>query len=221
MDSKKVFINPEETPLKYFKFLRVSLMLALIVRILQAINLFTCDPTWYDIGFSAVGFALTLAAAVGLNTMQWYGVRSLFGLHLLTVLDGVFAAVIISVYDLSEPSFGSAIGQILGASIVFIPTWIYFAKRRLLFDPRPRNASEILKAAATTSAEIKCVSQFQNSSGVPSTNKQYTSPTEQPVPKAHPQIQFCRKCGARLLEDSVFCSYCGTAIMEDTNNVLP
>jgi hypothetical protein len=32
------------------------------------------------------------------------------------------------------------------------------------------------------------------------------------------EISFCRKCGTKLLEDSLFCSKCGTKIYIDSNN---
>ena len=36
------------------------------------------------------------------------------------------------------------------------------------------------------------------------------------------QIRFCRKCGNRLLSDSVFCETCGTKVAEHnkTENIL-
>ena len=31
-----------------------------------------------------------------------------------------------------------------------------------------------------------------------------------------PQVKFCRKCGNKLIEDSVFCSSCGTKVLNVT-----
>ena len=31
---------------------------------------------------------------------------------------------------------------------------------------------------------------------------------------SQPPVRFCRKCGATLLNDSIFCSYCGTKVVE-------
>ena len=37
--------------------------------------------------------------------------------------------------------------------------------------------------------------------------------TRADLKQAQPQIQFCRKCGYKLLEDSEFCSKCGTKVI--------
>ncbi len=37
-------------------------------------------------------------------------------------------------------------------------------------------------------------------------------PSESIEAVMHPPVGFCRKCGARLLGDSLFCSYCGTKV---------
>ena len=34
-------------------------------------------------------------------------------------------------------------------------------------------------------------------------------------PPIAPRIQFCRKCGTKLLEDSIYCTKCGTIVIAD------
>lgn len=34
------------------------------------------------------------------------------------------------------------------------------------------------------------------------------------TPTEIPPVRFCRRCGARLLSDSIFCSYCGTKVVQ-------
>lgn len=134
------YVNKEQTPLKYYHFLRIVLILGVIARFAQGAQLLRSGPNAYSLTYAVVGLLLTIAAAVGLNSLKWYGVLALFGTWGLSILDSIGALVIIHKYQLTYPSASTAIGQIIGCGIVAVPSWIYFMKRRLLFSPLPKNA---------------------------------------------------------------------------------
>ena len=222
MATKNVYINPSETPLKYFKFLKVTLLIGLVIRIVQAVGLFGSDPTWYDIAYAIAGFALTLAAVVGMNAMKWYGILSFLGIYLLTIVDAIVAIALILICGLTYPSIATVIGRILGCLIILIPSWIYFSKRRMLFDPTPQSAKFVAGTPSNPSFNDSSTQIIgKASSPKPTSESVVCGAIPTPPSQVLPRIQFCRKCGARLLDDSKYCSYCGTAIVEDPNNVLP
>ena len=134
------YVNKEQTPLKYYHFLRIVLILGVIARFVQGAQLFRSGSNAYTLVYAAAGLLLTIVAAVGLNSMKWYGVLALFGTWGLIILDSIVALVIIYTYRLTYPSAATTIGQIIGCGIVAVPSWIYFMKRRLLFSPLPKNA---------------------------------------------------------------------------------
>ena len=208
MAQKKLYLDPANTPLKYFKFLKVCLILGVLLRIAQVINLFADEFNWYSTAFVVIGFILNLAAVVGMNGMQWYGVLSFHGVYILSIVDGLVALVIASVYNLSSDFFGEVFGQIFGSAIVLAINWVYFSKRRLLFDPMP--AADVAPAVAVTNENMAV-----------SERNVAPQPANQSFATTAPSVRFCRKCGAKLLEGSKFCSYCGVATVEDVENVLP
>ncbi len=68
--------------------------------------------------------------------MKWYGVISLYALFLIPIADALISILIYIYYGhLNEA--GVPFGTILGYLVWLIPSWIYFSKRRLLFDPFP------------------------------------------------------------------------------------
>lgn len=134
------YFNKEQTPLKYYHFLRIILILGVIARFVQGAQLLRSNPNAYSLIYAVVGLLLTIAAAVGMNSLKWYGVLALFGIWGLSILDSIVALVIIHTYQLTNPSASTTIGQIIGCGIVAVPSWIYFMKRRLLFSPLPKNA---------------------------------------------------------------------------------
>lgn len=187
------YINKTQTPLRYYHFLRIVLVFVIIAQAVDATHLFTSSTSLYTLIFAACRILLTALAAFGLNTMKWYGFLSLVGMFGLTALDGVVAIVIICTNHLTSPSIATAASQILGCIIAAIPTWMYFSKRRLLFAPLPKEY--------TVSHDGTIVKNFSFTGNATSSD----TPT---IPK----VQFCRKCGARLLDDSIFCSHCGATV---------
>lgn len=133
------YFNKEQTPLKYYHFLRVILIFVVIARIVQGAQLLRSAPDAYSIFYAVAGLLLTIAAAAGMNSLKWYGVLALFGIWGLSILDSIVALVIIHTYQLTYPSISTTIGQIISCGIAAVLNWIYFMKRRLLFSPMPKN----------------------------------------------------------------------------------
>ena len=190
------YVNKEQTPLKYYHFLRIVLILGVIARFAQGAQLLRSGSNAYSLTYAVVGLLLTIAAAVGLNSLKWYGVLALFGTWGLSILDSIGALVIIHKYQLTYPSASTAIGQIIGCGIVAVPSWIYFMKRRLLFSPLPKNAQPM-----QINAEYTVVPD--------------SPPVESPAPAAPAYAQrprFCKNCGSSLSEGCTYCTNCGTYV---------
>lgn len=204
------YFTKEQTPLKYYHFLRIVLILGVIARFAQGAQLLRSGSNAYSLTYAVVGLLLTIAAAVGLNSMKWYGVLALFGTWGLSILDSIGALVIIHKYQLTYPSASTAIGQIIGCGIVAVPSWIYFMKRRLLFSPLPKNAqpTQINAEPMQINAQPMQI------------NAEYTvvpdSPhAESPAPAAPTYTQrprFCKNCGSSLSEGCTYCTNCGTYV---------
>ena len=197
------YVNKEQTPLKYYHFLRVMLVLGVVARFVQGAQLFRSGSNAYTLVYAAAGLLLTIAAAVGLNSMKWYGVLALFGTWGLIILDSIAALVIIYTYRLTYPSAATTIGQIIGCGIVAVPSWIYFMKRRLLFSPLPKNAQpmQINAEPMQINAEYTVVPD--------------SPPAESPAPAAPAYTQrprFCKNCGSSLSEGCTYCTNCGTYV---------
>lgn len=197
------YFTKEQTPLKYYHFLRIVLILGVIARFAQGAQLLRSGPNAYSLTYAVVGLLLTIAAAVGLNSLKWYGVLALFGTWGLSILDSIGALVIIHKYQLTYPSASTAIGQIIGCGIVAVPSWIYFMKRRLLFSPLPKNAQpmQINAEPMQINAEYTVVPD--------------SPPAESPAPAAPAYTQrprFCKNCGSSLSEGCTYCTNCGTYV---------
>lgn len=185
MAIKRIYTDSAATPLVYYKILRVTLIIGVIVNLYQIITLVQTNYTMYQLCYAFINFGLTIACAIGMNIKKWVGVLCFYARMLLGVLDAFVAIGIIVYYGLDDASLlGQAIGQIVGAAVVFFPSYIYFTKRRFLFTPWPRDQ----------------ITAFQETA-LP----QYTSN----------KISFCRKCGYKLLDGSVFCNQCGAKITKE------
>lgn len=196
-------------------------------------------PFWYDLVTSIIQLVLAFAGLAGLNQMKWYGPLCYMGNFGLLLLDAIAMLALSIYYGLGQES--EALGRILAVLIWLIPTWIYFRHRRLLFSPPPADDPRVsVQAPAPMSAEYYSnVSAMQDtqlqtdtydnppppSGNIPyapqpvspdnyfnnlSANSTYSQSTWD-SPQEQPPVTFCRKCGRKLLPDSVFCSYCGAS----------
>lgn len=130
------YVHREDTPLAFFKFLRVVLAIGVVYRFITVIPMLTSETDWYTIVYSLAGLALAILALWGLGSMKWMGVLAFYGLYVLVIIDRIVAILLYAYYGALESS-GEAIGQAVGAILILIPFRIYFGKRRLLFAPPP------------------------------------------------------------------------------------
>ena len=130
------YTEVDGTPLTYLKFLKVILPLSILLRLAMFVSSFRNGPDWYSIGFMLLQLIAVVIAVCGINSMKWYGVISLYALFLIPIADALISILIYIYYGhLNEA--GVPFGTILGYLVWLIPSWIYFSKRRLLFDPFP------------------------------------------------------------------------------------
>lgn len=140
------YLRESETPLKFYKLIaRIGLPLGFILNFFRAMQATTAIGTAtetakpyfiIDAVYMWVGVVLVLGAVIGLNKMEWYGVKCYASLFSLAIAFNAFLAIYSASLGLYEfEYFGRSI-----FAIVFLSVWlyfclIYFGKRRLLFSP--------------------------------------------------------------------------------------
>lgn len=133
MIKPKYFIR-EATPLIYCKLLKVVLTIGVVLGSLMFIfniaGAFMGTITWRAVAIQLLYLVLEAMSLNGLINWEWMGVRCL-GIYYTLFMVGQFAGN----YLLGNLSVGSALGIFTGWLIWMIPSYIYFQKRRPLFDP--------------------------------------------------------------------------------------
>lgn len=133
MIKPKYFIR-EATPLIYCKLLKVVLTIGVVLGSLMFIfniaGAFMGTITWWAVAIQLLYLVLEAMSLNGLINWEWMGVRCL-GIYYTLFMVGQFAGN----YLLGNLSVGSALGIFTGWLIWMIPSYIYFQKRRPLFDP--------------------------------------------------------------------------------------
>lgn len=140
------YLRESETPLKFYKLIaRIGLPLGFILNLFRAMQATTAIGTAtetakpyfiIDAVYMWVGIVLVLGAVIGLNKMEWYGVKCYASLFSLAIVFNAFLAIYSASLGLYEfEYFGRSI-----FAIVFLSGWlyfcmVYFGKRRLLFSP--------------------------------------------------------------------------------------
>lgn len=199
MAIQRIYTDPTATPLVYYKILRVTSIIGALVNLGQLITLVEADVSTYDMCLALVSLALNIGCAIGLNMKKWGGVLCFHAGVLLPVLDSLVAIGIMIHYGFADASLlGQVVGQIIGAVIVFVPTYIYFVKRRLLFAPWPVDQKPTVQNTIVSPHTL----QMDDTSR----NKHLG---------ASPQICFCRKCGYKLLPEDMFCGKCGVEVIKE------
>lgn len=224
MKIKPKYIDPETTPLKFLKLVRVTLWMSLIFTIVEIISQIGAEHDWYMLGINLVGGVLLLAAISGLNRMEWYGVKAYCGSLLLRMLDYLLAFGLYLYYGRVEESLSTAAG-LCGGGVAILLIWIYFQKRRLLFTPIPEEylplmekEKELIQALTqekeAQAAEGEQVPPPSEATVVPLTDS-LSSVTEQPAKENREErlvSHFCWNCGSQLEEERDFCSVCGKEV---------
>lgn len=202
----------EGTPLRFLKFVQVTLVFGLILRLIQIIPLLASKADWYSITYNLLGLTLTILALLWLGDMKWKGVLAYCGLFFLIMLDGIAVLVLCAYYGAYE-NIGVPLGRVLATIIILVPLWVYFGKRRLLFDPAPKERTGQEKISANQYAShlpkgksVKTVREDGKISQCISTECNQTDKN---------LVRFCRNCGCELVPDSKFCSICGTKVVKE------
>ena len=77
MKNKYPYAILESTPLKFYTFIKVTLAISLVFRIISMLTVFAGFVSdfehWYTLLFSAACLILTFYALLGLSSMKWYG----------------------------------------------------------------------------------------------------------------------------------------------------
>lgn len=140
------YLHESETPLKFYKLIaRIGLPLGFILNLFRAMQATTAIGTAtetakpyfiIDAVYMWVGIALVLGAAIGLNKMEWYGVKCYASLFSWAIAFNAFLAILGAHWGLFDfEYFGRPIMEVIFLSVWLYFCLIYFGKRRLLFSP--------------------------------------------------------------------------------------
>lgn len=204
----------EGTPLAYFKFLKVMLGIGIVVRIIRLLSLFSAEPDWYSAVYGLLDLVLTVLAFWGLKNMKWKGVLAYFGMNMLIALDRI-VAIGIYVHFGEIGLCSKPLGHVLGIMVVLVLVWIYFGKRRLLFDPLPKHWQA--QVPPPTQPDPYTRQAFLDETPVPEWEPGEEAPgiSEESRQTGESAVRFCRSCGCELVPGSKFCSACGTKVIKE------
>lgn len=140
------YLRESEAPMKFYKLIaRIGLPLGFILNLFRAMQSTTAIGTAteaakpyfiIDAVYMWVGIALVLGAIIGLNKMEWYGVKCYASLFSWSIAFNAFLAIYSASLGLYEfEYFGHSIFAIVYLSVWLYFCMVYFGKRRLLFSP--------------------------------------------------------------------------------------
>lgn len=140
------YLRESEAPMKFYKLIaRIGLPLGFILNLFRAMQATTAIGTAteaakpyfiIDAVYMWVGIALVLGAIIGLNKMEWYGVKCYASLFGWSIVFNAFLAIYSASLGLYEfEYFGRSIFAIVYLSVWLYFCMVYFGKRRLLFSP--------------------------------------------------------------------------------------
>lgn len=140
------YLRESEAPMKFYKLIaRIGLPLGFILNLFRAMQATAAIGTAteaarpyfiIDAVYMWVGIALVLGAIIGLNKMEWYGVKCYASLFGWSIVFNAFLAIYSASLGLYEfEYFGRSIFAIVYLSVWLYFCMVYFGKRRLLFSP--------------------------------------------------------------------------------------
>ena len=97
----KMYYVKEETPLTYFKVLKVLMVIWIISSIIQMVG----APNVMSIVEHAVVVVLSIGALANFSDMKWTGVKFVYALLAFLTIDNLGGAIIFGSmgYDISQP----------------------------------------------------------------------------------------------------------------------
>ena len=148
------YLRESESPMKFYKLIaRIGLPLGFILNLFRAMQATTAIGTAteaakpyfiIDAVYMWVGIVLVLGAVIGLNKMEWYGVKCYASLFGWQIVYSVFLATYSASLELFEfEYFGRNIFAAIFLSVWLYFCMIYFGKRRLLFSPGAFDTPEV------------------------------------------------------------------------------
>lgn len=140
------YLHESETPLKFYKLItRVGMPLGVVLNFFRAIQATAAIGTATDTAklyfiidavYMWVGIVLLFGAIVGMNKLEWVGVKCYASLFMWQIAYSGFFAIYSASLGLYEfEYFGRSIFAIVFLSVWLYFCMIYFGKRRLLFSP--------------------------------------------------------------------------------------
>lgn len=132
----KMYYVKEETPLTYFKVLKVLMVIWIISSIIQMVG----APNVMSIVEHAVVVVLSIGALANFSDMKWTGVKFVYALLAFLTIDNLGGAIIFGSmgYDISQP-----LATGIGDGLLLYATHVYFQKRRPLFTPFDKEKSAV------------------------------------------------------------------------------
>ena len=129
-------------------------------------------------------------------------IRSSFWYKLYEPLSGV--------YQLVDIEWAKAFIAATGVKLVTIDQFRQEAQVKNVSQDGRTNSAPQITIASNNQQESKTETASQN-------DTQMTNNVPA-VKTGRPQVRFCRKCGARIPEDSAFCQFCGTGVIIDVES---
>lgn len=141
MEKNQVYVNRADTPMRFFTFVKVGLVLGLLSRVRNLVSMFPLSLNGYTgvIAFITVaGIVLCVVSLVGYFNMAWYGPLAFMGLWVLLILQYIYIIVFAKLNHLNDLPISEYVMTSIGACVCLRLIWVYFRKRRLLFSPPPK-----------------------------------------------------------------------------------
>lgn len=191
------YLRESETPMKFYKLIaRIGLPLGFILNLFRAMQATTAIGTAteaakpyfiIDAVYMWVGIVLVLGAVIGLNKMEWYGVKCYASLFSWSIAFNAFLAIYSASLGLYEfKYFGRSIFAIVFLSVWLYFCMIYFGKRRLLFSPGAFDTPEE-PGVALNSESFSAQAALASPDSVPSEPELPAIIPEKPAKKAAPR----------------------------------
>ena len=207
----KTYYTKEETPIKFHKFnhyfflpLRFFALAISISSVIANFQAYASSGLLATLFLAVLSCVLIVITFVGFFQWTAYSFYALFAYFVFDVISAAYNMMVSLRYFPEEDA--SAIGRFCGTAVVAILICVYYWNRRNLF---------IHKSVQLTTSSISIPER-----GIAPTNEVLPTPPiqKEKAPEAeiagtNTGIKFCRKCGKKLLAESVFCSYCGKKVI--------
>lgn len=113
------------------------------------------------------------------------------------------------IYDLISNMFADPLSQMSNKPYITINReWA-----AAFFELLPTENADLSEEEETENIEHATDSDISASKDLGGVEEQAGEDEDAPGPQVPKRAMFCRKCGAKLLSDSLFCSYCGTKVI--------